>query len=376
MIVGAMAALFKGQCTRSMVAERGRAKATFLRRVRAHRLLIVDRAACADYFHAGMRKLTLVPILFLALALLPSGARGAVALTALDQYVVAHGYGGAQFILHQNAYRLPIIANGKAGDLTIDTGAPTSVIFKATLKKFGLTREGTDMAVHGAFGKGSEKLGLTSVHQLAMGNCTLMNVKAVVVSDPGGGGIYRMYGLSDGLFGLREMLKYGAVLDISNHLLMVHPGGQMKGISGGIRAILTKQGYTPVDLTITGGHLHVSAVVNGVPCRLVVDTGASLTVLDRQFARKARLGGYDTGHYARGIGTKARPIRVSQFPELKVGDFLIRNAAVTISDLDPELLGGDGKAPAVGLLGAEYLGLHGAVFDFNSGTLYLRAQKS
>ena len=41
-----------------------------------------------------------------------------------------------------------------------------------------------------------------------------------------------------------------------------------------------------------------------------------------------------------------------------------------------ELLGGDGKAPAVGLLGAEYLGLHGAVFDFNSGTLYLRAQKS
>ena len=34
------------------------------------------------------------------------------------------------------------------------------------------------------------------------------------------------------------------------------------------------------------------------------------------------------------------------------------------------------KPPAVGLLGAEYLGLHGAVFDFNSGTLYLRPQKS
>jgi predicted aspartyl protease len=338
--------------------------------------LKVDRAACADYFHAFMRRPTLVLILFLALALLPSGARGAVALTALDQYVVAHGYGGAQFILHQNAYRLPIIANGKAGDLTIDTGAPTSVIFRATLKKFGLSQEGTDMAVHGAFGKGNEKLSLTTVHQLAMGNCTLMNVKAVVVSDPDSGGLYRMYGLSDGLFGLREMLKYGAVLDISNHLLMVHPGGQMKGISGGIRAILTKQGYTPVDLTITGGHLHVSAVVNGVACRLVVDTGASLTVLDRQFARKAHLGGYDTGQYARGIGTKARPIRVSQFPELKVGDFSIRNAAVTISDLDPELLGGDGKASAVGLLGAEYLGLHGAVFDFNSGTLYLRPQKS
>jgi predicted aspartyl protease len=323
-----------------------------------------------------MRRLAIVSIPFLVLALLSAVAHGAVGLTALDQYVVAHGYGGAQFILHENAYRLPVIANGKAGDLTIDTGAPTTVVFKAALKKFGLSEEGTDIAVYGAFGKGAEKLGLTSVHQLAMGNCALMNVKAVVVSDPNSGGLYRMYGLSDGLFGLREMLKYGAVLDISNHLLLVHPGGQMKSISGGIRAILTKQGYTPIDLTVTGGHLHVSAVINGVPCRLVVDTGASLTVLDQQFARKSHLGGYDTGQYARGIGTRARPIRVSQFPEFKVGDFMIRNAAVTISELDSGLLSGDGKSPAVGLLGAEYLGLHGAVFDFNSGTLYLRPQRN
>ena len=174
---------------------------------------MVDHTAWADYFHAFMRRLALVPILFLALALLSSAAHGAVGLTALDQYVVAHGYGGAQFIQHENAYRLPIIANGKAGDLTIDTGAPTTVIYKATLKKFGLTEQGTDVAVHGAFGKGTEKLGLTTVHQLAMGNCTLMNVKAVVVSDPDSGGVYRMYGLSDGLFGLREMITYGAVLD-------------------------------------------------------------------------------------------------------------------------------------------------------------------
>jgi predicted aspartyl protease len=319
-----------------------------------------------------MRQIILVPILLFAVAALSPVARGAVALNALDSYVVSHGYGGAQFIQYRNTYRLPIIANGKAGDLTIDTGAPSSVIFKATLKKFALNQEGTDIAVHGAFGKGTEKFGLTSIHQLAMGNCTLMNVRAAVVSDPDSGGLYRMYGLSDGLFGLREMLKYGAVLDISNHLLLVHPGGKVKGIAEGIRSILTKQGYTPVELTVIGGHLQVSAVVNGTPCRLVVDTGAFLTVLDQQFARTAHLGGYDTGQYARGFGTKAQPIRVSQFPEFKIGDFMIRNASVTVTELDPELLGGDGKASSVGLLGAEYLGMHGAIFDFNSGTLYLR----
>ena len=74
----------------------------------------------------------------------------------------------------------------------------------------------------------------------------------------------------------------------------------------------------------------------------------------REFARKARLGGYDTGQYARGIGT--RPAHSGKpVPRLKLGDFSIKNAAVTISDLEPDLLGGDSKAPAVGLLGAEYL---------------------
>ena len=272
-----------------------------------------------------------------------SPRRGAVALNALDQYVVSHGYAGAQFIQHQNTYRLPVIANGKAGDLTIDTGSPSAVVFQAVMKKFGLTREETDIAVHGAFGKGKEKIGRTTIRQLAMGNCTLMNVKAAVISEPGGSGLYRAYGATDGLFGLGEMMKYGAVLDISNRLLLVNPRGQSKGISGGIRTILTKQGYTPVELSISGGHLWVSAVVNGTPCRLVVDTGAFLTVLDEEFARQARLGGYNTGAYAQGFGTKARPILVSQFPEFKVGDFTIKNASVTITGLDPGLLGGDGK---------------------------------
>ena len=107
----------------------------------------------------------------------------------------------------------------------------------------------------------------------------------------------------------------------------------------------------------------------------LLDTGAFFTTLDRQFARKARIGGYSSGQYAQGFGTKARPILVAQFPEFKVGDFVIRNASVTISDLDPELLGADEKSRATGLLGAEYLGLHGAIIDCNSSTLYLRPKK-
>jgi predicted aspartyl protease len=322
-----------------------------------------------------MKKLLTLLVLILPMALSPGESRGAVSLSSLGQYLVAHGYGGAQFVRYQNTYRLPMSANGKVGDLTIDTGASSSVIFKASMNKLGLTQTSTEFPVHGVFGKGREKVGITTIHSLAMGNCMLMDVKAAVVSDPGGGGLYRAYGLSDGLLGLRELLHFGGVLDLGNHLLFVHPGGPAKGIAGGIRSILIGQGYTPVELSVINSHLHAAANVNGTTCNLIVDTGAFLTTLDKEFARKAHIGGYTTGTYARGFGTKARPVRVSQFPEFKVGNFLIKNASVTITDLDPEILGRGGKAEVAGLLGAEYLGPHGAVFDFNERTLYLRPRQ-
>lgn len=313
--------------------------------------------------------------LCLALSALPgSEGRAAVALDSLGQYVVARGYGGGQFVRHENTYRLPVNSNGKVGDLTIDTGASASLVYKASMNKLGLTQENTDTLVHGVFGKGREKVGITTIHSLVMGNCTLMNVKAAVISDPDSGGLYRAYGLSDGLVGLRELLGFGAVLDLKNHLLFVHPGGPEKSISAGIRSILTAQGYTPVELSVIDGHLHVAASVNGTACNLVVDTGAFLSVLDQEFARKARIGSYASSAYARGFGSKARPVRVSQFAEFKIGSFLIKNASVTITDLDPEMLARGGKSEAAGLLGAEYLGMHGAIFDFNRGTLYLQSK--
>jgi predicted aspartyl protease len=321
-----------------------------------------------------MRQSIVLPVLVFAAGFFCVTAWGAASLTPLDQFVVAHGYGGAQFVRYRNTYRLPIKTNGKVGDLTIDTGAANAVIFRASLKKFGLTPQVTDALVRGAFGKGNEKLSIVTIHQLMMGNLTLLNVRAAVVSDFTSGALYRPYGLSDGLLGLHEMLQFGMVLDIRNHLILAHPGGPMKGISDGIHSILTKEGYTAVKLSVVHEHLQVPAVVNGTACRLLVDTGAFLTVLDQDFARKARIGGYNTGQYARGLGTGARPIQVTQFPELKIGDFTIKNVSVVLTALDSGITGGDQCAG--GLLGAEYLGIHGAIFDFNSGTLYLRPGKS
>src|SRR5437016_5498239 len=77
--------------------------------------------------------------------------RGAVKLDTLGAYLTSHGYGGAQLVGSGQYYHLPIIANGKAGHLVVDTGAPTTLIFRSSLKRLNLAEVKTDAQVGGAF---------------------------------------------------------------------------------------------------------------------------------------------------------------------------------------------------------------------------------
>src|SRR5207342_2697390 len=97
-----------------------------------------------------MRKSTLLTLLVFIAEFCSRPLEGAAPLSALDRFVVSHGYGGAQFVRAENTYRMPINANGKVGDLTIDTGSPASLIFSASVKKFGLEPTATNVPVHGA----------------------------------------------------------------------------------------------------------------------------------------------------------------------------------------------------------------------------------
>jgi predicted aspartyl protease len=311
-------------------------------------------------------------ILFAILAVAPCD--GAVALGALGQFLAGHGYGGAQLVHPGNFYRLPITSNGKAGDLLVDTGASTSLIYRASLSKLSVTATETEHAVHGAFGKARKRLGLATIPSLTMGNCTLLNMRVAVASDNEGRGIFRRYGSSDGLFGLREMLHYGAVLDLGNRLLFVRPNGPSKEFGAAVNSILTSQGYTPVKLIPLRSHVHVAGAINGMPCHFLVDTGAFFTAIDREAAAKARIGGDRTEAVAQGLGSSGGEVRLAKFPSLRIGEYEIKRASATVIRLDHEVLGRGTSLEDAGLLGVDYLGKNSAVFDFNSGTLYLKSK--
>ena len=333
---------------------------------------LVTRARVKTLPSRGPSYSALMAIVPLLLAVASCDA--AVVLGTLGKFLASRGYGGAQLVHPGNYYRLPINSNGKAGDLLVDTGTPTSLIYRASVSKFGLTVTETDSAVHGAFGKDRENFGRAIIPSLTMGNCVLVNMPVVVASDKEGRGIFRRYGSSDGLFGLREMNAYGAVLDLGNRLLFVRPKGPSKEIGAAVKSILTSEGYTPVKLKTLRSHLHATGAINGMNCQFIVDTGALLTSIDSAAAAKAKIGGFRTESVADGIGPSGGEVRLAKFPSLRIGKYEIKSVSVTVVKFDGTVVGRGTDSEDAGLLGAEYLAQNSAVFDFNTKTLYLKAK--
>jgi predicted aspartyl protease len=326
------------------------------------------------------------------ICLLTAGiVRGAVTLDALGLYLIKNGYGGAELVRVENFYHLPIRSNGKPANLIIDTGAPATLIFRSSLGALGLAELKTDAPVTGAFGRSGEFYGRSMIRTFTAGNCTFTNVPVAVIpplSDSA------RYGHPSGVLGLRELNKFGAVVDLPHRLIYFRPqrtsfepaqaarlirtNSGWKAIAPGaevshtVRSMLTEQGWTPIPFSIARRHLRVPATINGTSCYLTVDSGAYSTMLDAEFAKRAGIAGVPTRISAQGIGKASNKISLAVFPSLRVGAYQIQQGSATLGVLDPEAIGRGTDAEVAGFLGIEHLAMNSAIFDFASRTMYLR----
>jgi predicted aspartyl protease len=293
--------------------------------------------------------------------------RSALTLDALGLYLTKNGYGGAQLVQLGNFYHLPIQSGGKPGNLLVDTGSPMTLIFRSSLQRLNLIESKTTDRVGGAFGRGRDVYGRTTIKALTAGNCTLTNMPVAIAS--GSADSSFSHPDSNGLFGLRELVKFGAVLDLRHHLVYLRPWRPSDSVGSEIKSILLRQGYTAVPLLLRKNHVYVASALNGVPCYFIVDTGGYVTVLDNDFATRAKLKVAPTRLFAEGFGSRTA-VGITIFPSLRVGNYEIKNGSASVARLNPEVLG---SHPLIaGIIGVEYLAINRAIFDFVSGTMYLR----
>ena len=140
-----------------------------------------------------------------------------------------------------------------------------------------------------------------------------------------------------------------------------------------VRTFLDGAGYESVPLAPSAvGHLHVQGRFNDRPVTVLIDTGASETVIDEGFARAEGLDLKRSTRSGGGAGTGRLPVHSVAGARLTVGDVEVAAGKLWVVDLGnvTAALARKGVAPPQVILGADVLSKRDAVIDYASGRLF------
>ena len=281
---------------------------------------------------------------------------------------------------------VPVAINKRPAALMIDTGAPITLIDKNSVGSFALKVENTSVNVAGVFGKKWERYGMSKASSIALANCTLTNVPVALADESDmnfdvgppetGTSIPRVRRLPHlhGLFGAREMRKFGMLIDCTRQLLYVNPNGASPALSEKVAGFLAEHGFTRVPMRLNStDHFDVPGTLNGHATRFIVDTGASTTTIDKKTAIQAGIGVAATGFGENAGDGRIEPLGTATINNLRIGEFEVAKATVAIVNVSAAVLHSESESEAnAGLLGAEYLAYNFAVIDVGGMALYLR----
>jgi hypothetical protein len=139
--------------------------------------------------------------------------------------------------------------------------------------------------------------------------------------------------------------------------------------------LLTRLGYSSVPMVrLPTGHFSVEGTADTVSLDMIVDTGASHTMIDVERAGRFDLAGEDRGGRATGIGGPAQRVQSGNLGNVAIGPVRFDSLRVTLLDLSQvnRVLHSLGNQPVDGIIGADLLMSQQAVIDYGSLTLYFK----
>ena len=143
-----------------------------------------------------------------------------------------------------------------------------------------------------------------------------------------------------------------------------------------LSGFLLGRGYVAVPLTVNAvGHFELDAEVDGHSARLVLDTGASRTVIATGSAERLGLETTASTVRAQGVEVGDHATATSTVTELKLGGARLRSVTVRTFDLGHinRALEARGARPVDGAIGGDILRATEAIIDYARATVYLRA---
>jgi predicted aspartyl protease len=145
-----------------------------------------------------------------------------------------------------------------------------------------------------------------------------------------------------------------------------------------LRKLLLKKNYTAVPLVLTAtNHLEITAKINGVTGRFILDTGASNTCIGLDKIEFFNLVSKESKIKAAGAGATDMHTMVSKKNTIEIGDWRKKNLKIVLFDLMHvnKALTNHDVVPVDGIIGADILKKAKAIIDYKKRYLHLKQPK-
>lgn len=137
------------------------------------------------------------------------------------------------------------------------------------------------------------------------------------------------------------------------------------------------KGIIPVEivkLEDNSYHLITSVEINGIKGDAIIDTGASVTVIDRKLAEGQESVHLDVSIQSGSVTGQIEDIKAIRVKEMKIGGIPFKNMLLAAIDLDyvNEMYHQHLKRKIIGLVGCDFCVKHCAVIDYQKKILICR----
>lgn len=143
-----------------------------------------------------------------------------------------------------------------------------------------------------------------------------------------------------------------------------------------LRAFLLSKGYTRIRLLTTAtNHLELKASINGVEGSFILDTGASSSCIDFEFANIFHLETEESEILAAGAGASDMVTKISKKNKIEISKWQFNKLDIVLFDLTHvnTALRNHNAAEVHGILGADMLTKAKGIIDYQYKCLYLKA---
>jgi predicted aspartyl protease len=265
-----------------------------------------------------------------------------------------------------NKMIMSVRINGQPANLLVDTGSNQVILEAAAAESFGVRPSQRDLRYIQFTRINGQLLPVGFAQSLTAGSMnfgsTPVTLRDSSHSDTGGTRV-------DGVLGLDLLIRHKAVINCRTKLVFFKVD-RTRQVD--LSSVASAEKFTKIPLRREqNGALTVPCSIHGQPARLLVDTGAFITIFHEALLKSAGISVKATrvsAHFARGT---ARKVSAGQINDLKIGGFKMPPAKFGVTAL-PNFTLLQSSARISGILGMDKLyNCHG-IIDLDSMNLFLK----